>query len=59
MTKCRKAGWKMEQETLSRRGATVGQEWVSSSNDLGITVKKPGRPKVRTGYALKKGDEGK
>ena len=55
MNKCRKAGWKMAQESVSKRGAVVGQEWVASPKDIGITVKKPGRGKVRTGFALRGG----
>lgn len=56
MTKCRRAGWRMEQETLSKRGAIVGQEWVSSSKDIRIGVKKAGREKVKTGFALRAGN---
>lgn len=52
--KCKRAGWKMVQEAKSIRGSIVGQEWVSSSNDLTLSVKKPGRGKVRTGFALRK-----
>jgi hypothetical protein len=57
MAKCRKAGWKLANEARSQRGGLVGQEWVAGSNDIKISVKKPGRPKIRTGYALK-GDKG-
>ena len=54
MTKCRRAGWRMNLETLSHRGAIVGQEWVAGSNDIRISMRKPGRGKIMTGYALKK-----
>lgn len=59
MTKCRRAGWRMEQEALSKRGAIVGQEWVSSSKDFRIGVKKAGREKIKTGFALRGGDSQK
>lgn len=52
MGKCKRAGWRLEQESVNRRGTIVGQEWVSSANDLKISVKKPGRPKVKTGFLV-------
>ena len=53
---CKRAGWKMVQECVTKRGSIAGQEWVAGANDLRLSVRKPGRAKVRTGFALRKGD---
>lgn len=50
---CRRAGWKMVQESVTKRGSIVGQEWVSGADDLRLSVRKPGRPKVKTGFAVR------
>jgi hypothetical protein len=52
--KCRKAGWKLAESSTNQRGTVVGQEWTAPADCFRISMRKPGRQKVKTGFALRK-----
>ena len=50
--KCKKACWTLVVETLTARGRVCGQEWEAGAQDVIISCKKPGRAKIKSGFAV-------
>ena len=55
-SRCRRANWTLVSESHTARGRVCGQEWEAGSKDIIISCKKPGREKIRSGFAVHPGN---
>jgi hypothetical protein len=51
-SKCKKACWTLVSESKTERGRVCGQDWEASAQDVRISCKKPGRAKIKSGFAV-------